>query len=396
MSVDSTRVRAATQSRGGGEPAGGDAIQVEDVELGDHEVDVVEIDDIDLDTGDYDEYEVYDNVDGGGDDHVHDDGPARPTLSRQHIVGSVLLARIAKAALWLMIMAAVFMAAVALVGVASQAGQPEATPIRTDEVAPGDAVLVGGFAQMAVRRYLGEAGEDTEEVLESILDGDIPDLRGVTPAGFYVVDAVTIDVDEIGDGYWSATVAADLMAAVEERYQPVGVRYYNVGVITDGEGGPVLADLPSQVPAPTNVTSPGLETGLLETPDSESAQIAAVREFLGALLLGQGSIQRYTAPGTTIASITPAPFASLEIDGASVVDPEAERTLVRVAVLAVDEHDLAQRLHYTVDLRLRDGRWEVVELFAAPPLAEDETPDEAPAPEEADEQAAPAEEVSPQ
>lgn len=347
-----------------------DSTRIDDVQADDYDAEVVETHDLDVDA---DGFEADDELEGY-EDEEQDDVPTWRALRRQHVAGSVLLARLAKGGLWLLVIAAVLMATAAFLAAASQSEEPE-TARADDEgdVAGGDAVLAAGFAQMAVRRYLGEAGEDTEDVMTALLDDDAPDLHGVTPAGFYVLDAVTIDVDERDDGYWSATVAADLMAAVDQNYQPIGVRYYNVGVITDGEAGPVLADLPSQVAPPPNVESPGLLAGPLATPDSDSAQIAAVREFLGALLLGEGSIQRYTAPGTEIGAITPAPFVTLEIDSAAVADPEAEQTLVRASVLAVDEHDLAQRLHYTVDLRLRDGRWEVVELFDAPPLAEEET-----------------------
>jgi hypothetical protein len=43
-------------------------------------------------------------------------------------------------------------------------------------------------------------------------------------------------------------------------------------------------------------------------------------------------------------------------------------------VLAVDERGLAQRLHYTLGMRLREGRWEVAELFTAPLLSSETYP----------------------
>jgi hypothetical protein len=330
-----------------------------------------------------DEYAEYDDERGYVPDEVPpiDDGPPdagpqtapRSVVTRQHVVGSVLLARLGAAGLWLLVVAAVVMAALALLLVGSL--RTRDTPVEAtgeDAVVAPDAVAVSGFAQAAVRRYVGEAGEDTEEVVAPFLADRTPNLRGVTPAGFYVVDATTVDLQERADGYWAVTVALDLMAAVDERYEPIGMRYYTVGVVTgDDTGGPLLVDLPSQVPAPETPEAPGLATGELSSPDEDDPRVTAVREFLGALLLGDGSIQRYTAPGTKIPPIDPPPFAELELDEIAVADPDADRTVARASVLAVDENGLAQRLNYTVDLRLRDGRWEVAELFDAPPLAEE-------------------------
>jgi Conjugative transposon protein TcpC len=313
---------------------------------------------------------VDDAPDDAGADVIPPPGPN--ALSRRYVVGSVLLARLATGGLWLLVIAGVVMAALALTVRSAPVSPDQAAPSNAAVPAADEAVLVAGFAQMAVRHYLGEAGQDTESVMTPFL-GDAPDLRGVTPQGFYVVDTVAVEVNERGDGYWSATVAADLMASVDEQYQPVGVRYYDVGVLVGDEetGGPVLADLPSQVPAPATAERPALLSGDLSPAADDIPQAAAVREFLNALLLGQGSIQRYTAPGTTIAAISPPPFTSLELDQVAIQDPEADQTVVRASVLAVDDHGLAQRLNYTVDLRLRDGRWEIAELFDAPPLAEE-------------------------
>ncbi|HSK97589.1 MAG TPA: conjugal transfer protein [Euzebyales bacterium] len=305
------------------------------------------------------------------DDEWDDDG--RPRDRRQFLVGSVLLMRLATSLLWLLVVGAL------LIGLLALAASLQRVEEQAPASAPGDegddaagAVQAAGFAQLAVRRYIGEVGEGGEEIVGGLLAGTTPELHGVTPAGFFVNDAVTVHVDDRGDGYWAATVAADLMAAVDGEYQPVGIRYYSVGVMVDEHGGARLADVPSQVPAPEATEAADLLAGGLDTPDRNAPQTIAVREFLGALLLGEGSIQRYTAPGTEIAAITPAPFVALEVDGVAIAEPEAERTVVRAAVLAIDGNGLAQRLHYTVDLQLRDGRWEVVELFAAPPLDDDE------------------------
>jgi hypothetical protein len=294
-------------------------------------------------------------------------------LRRQHLVGSVLLARVASAGLWLLVIGAVVLAVLALFA-ASRSGQAPAPAPESDLIAADSAQRAAGFAQMAVRQYIGEAGQGAEDVLTPLVAGEHPSLEGVTPAGFYVVDATTVDIEDIGGGYWAATVAVELMAAVDGRYEPAGVRYYSAGVLVDDEtGGTVLADLPSQVPPPAAAESPGLLAEPLDAPD-DSPQLETVREFLSALLLGEGSIQRFTAPGTDIPAIDPPPFTVLEIDGATITNPDADATAVRVSVLAADDRGLAQRLHYTLGMRLRAGRWEVAELFDAPLLSDESYP----------------------
>jgi hypothetical protein len=319
--------------------------------------------------------DVIENDDKAYSDYAltHEEEPRRRVYARRHVVGPVLVARIATALLWLLIVGAVALGVVAAV---TRIPQPEPAPadvVGSDgtvaTVAGHDAVLVAGFAQMAVRRYVGLAGEGAEDVMEGLVADDVAGrLAGVTSQGFSVVDAVTVDVDDLGDGQWSAMVACDLMAALDGTYEPVGVRYYRVGVATgEGGGAVVLTDLPSMVPPPEMVEV-GEPLADLGSPRSDDPQVTAVREFLGALLLGESSVQRDTAPGTGMAAITPPPFVALELDGFGVADPDAEETPARVSVLAIDAHGLAQRLHYTVNLRVREGRWEVTELLGAPPI----------------------------
>jgi Conjugative transposon protein TcpC len=321
---------------------------------------------------DEDEYapdeEVVDDLDAlvGVGSH----GEGRSGLRWRDVVGSVLLARIATACLWLLVIGAVVLAVVSLVvrtAPPQTAASGDREPVRPS-VGGDAAVMVAGFAQMAIRRYVGEAGEDAEATMDGLVAGGVPPLDGVTPGGYYVVDAVTVAVEDLGGGYWSATVACDLMASIDEQYGPVGVRYYSVGVATGDGGGPVLVGLPAMVPAPAPAQAPELAAASLDAPDPDDPQVATIREFLGALLLGQGSISRYTAPGVRISAIDPPPFTELEVQEVAIADPEAEQTAARVTVHALDERGLAQRLQYALDLQQREGRWEIARLAGAPPV----------------------------
>lgn len=346
----------------------GGAIDVDDGGAIDVVVDDVSVDGPDVEEGGYPlDDELVDEAErpAGGTSRAG----RGSTLRWRQVVGSVLLARIATAFLWLLIIGAVVLAVLSLLlrtppppSVADGGGAPASTTVEGD-----NAVMVAGFAQMAVRRYVGEAGEGAEAIMDGLVAGGVPPLDGVTPGGFYVVDAVTVAVEDLGGGYWSATVACDLMAAIDEQYGPVGVRYYSVGVATgEGGAGPVLVGLPAMVPAPAPAEAPELVASSLEAPDPDDPQVATIREFLGALLLGEGAIARYTAPGVRIPAISPPPFASLEVTEVAIADPEADETAARVTVHALDERGLAQRLHYALDLQAREGRWEIARLAAAP------------------------------
>ena len=333
----------------------------------------VPVDDVDVDG-----YALDDGVVGEVDGRDVAESHARRGrgLRWRDVVGSALLARIATACLWLLEVGAVVLAVFSLLvrtrpppSVASGGG---AAPAPIAAVGGDAAVMVAGFAQMAVRRYVGEAGEGAEATMDGLVAGGVPPLDGVTPGGYYVVDAVTVAVEDLGDGYWSATVACDLMASIDEQYGPVGVRYYSVGVATGDGGGPVLVGLPAMVPAPAPAQAPELAAASLDAPAPDDPQVATIREFLGALLLGQGSISRYTAPGVRISAIDPPPFTELEVQEVAIADPEAEQTAARVTVHALDERGLAQRLQYALDLQEREGRWEIARLAGAPPVGGDE------------------------
>jgi hypothetical protein len=162
------------------------------------------------------------------DDQLYDDDPpydpeqdkagrGRGIPLRQYLVGSVLFARLATAGLWVLVISALFVALLALLA-ASRASAPPAEVAADSAFVAGDAARAAGFAEMAARRYVGEAGQGAEDVMAPLLNGQELDLQGVTPAGFYVVDATTVDLVDVGGGYWSATVALELMASVEGNY----------------------------------------------------------------------------------------------------------------------------------------------------------------------------------
>ncbi len=97
---------------------------------------------------------------------------------------------------------------------------------------------------------------------------------------------------------------------------------------------------------------------------------AAVGEFLAAYLTGAGEVDRYLAPGVNLTAVSPAPYASVEVQQVWAVEEAAadqavpaDGTNVRVRA-AVEARDAAGRwpLAYELTLTARSGRWEVSAL----------------------------------
>jgi hypothetical protein len=113
-----------------------------------------------------------------------------------------------------------------------------------------------GFAELYVAAYLGQAGEAQPNAVKAFFPGD-PDLTGVTAGQFYVARTVAVAADQKAPGYWAVTVAADLLETVKGKLRPLGIRYYAVGVSSDGRGY-VATSLPAQVEAPPAMELPEL------------------------------------------------------------------------------------------------------------------------------------------
>ncbi len=140
--------------------------------------------------------------------------------------------------------------------------------------------------------------------------------------------------------------------------------------VADGDGGPDGVDGGADRdgaglddPAPTGVDYAEL------LPDTDPRAVVATA-FVTSLLTG-ADVTPLTAPGSTVGSI-PAMTDTVDVTEVRAADlggaGEADRS--EVAVNAVIAGDVAQAdprtVTYYLDLRSRDGRWEVAELRTAP------------------------------
>ncbi|WP_157877464.1 conjugal transfer protein [Streptomyces odonnellii] len=292
---------------------------------------------------------------------------------------------------WVLLIAGPLLGAVAL---ASQPSAPSgpATVIERGEGATGPA----GFAEMYVAAYL-DAGEGSEEELAVFYpDAASLDLSG--PAGAVRVQRVAaVGVKDVSVQYWTVTVAVRVLqpspqngaqqdegqveasGAVKEVAQQ---RYFQVAVFARKAGGQdlVATTLPAEVASPTAGEGPGLEYGSVRAATGSDPAVGTLRAFFGAQLAGQGEVSRYVSPGAVLDAVRPAPYRQVRITQIAVAgrdsdvpelgDPQgAEVAQLLVQVEAQRPDGVVRPLAYAVDLRGRDGRWEVAAVGGAPLLA---------------------------
>lgn len=179
-----------------------------------------------------------------------------------------------------------------------------------------------------------------------------------------VLGAVAIRAEPLSDGYWAVTVATDVRSATG-----VALRWYlEVGVV-ETPGGPVATTDPALVPAPAPVT------GAVELagqgpgrPDQTDPVVQTVGSFLTALVTGDPTVNRWTAPGVDIwPAASEGTFVKAELTEIAVSrDGAAATARAEIAVEMADESIAV--FAYSLDLAEREGRWEVIRVGGAPPI----------------------------
>ncbi len=253
------------------------------------------------------------------------------------------------------------------------AAQPEATEAADALPAP-----VAGTAERAVAAWLTAAGDDRQDVLASLFVEPVEGLRDEQPLD--IGDVTTIAGSAVGPGYWWVTVAVDVTETPAPEAaagggaegdapaaDPVTATWYvQVAVVGDVETRLAVLTTPTVVPvapaAPDDwqrVEGSPIERG--------SGPYDTIEGFLRALLVGDGDPTRYMSPGWSIEVPADPMFVGLEIEGMTrEADTGDDPLRVRVDA-AVDTIGGTRRgVAYTVEVRERDGRWEVVDLPGGP------------------------------
>lgn len=247
-----------------------------------------------------------------------------------------------RAALWMLVAAGPLGAAAVWTQLESIDGQLQALADQTSSAQVADTAEVAGVAELAVADFL--AGT-------------------VTPEESMVLTTVSLGVEEIDVDYWAVTIAAARVGTDTEGV----VRFYLVAVVENGSSWAVVGP-PALVAGPVAAETPDVAVAMSGIDDAGLEE--ATDGFLAAYLTGDGDVTRYTAPGSQLRPVTPAPFVVVEILDAGSTSRGPGEQVVVVAVKATDPAGAVQALRYSIVLADRGGRWEVTELLPAPPLEE--------------------------
>jgi hypothetical protein len=258
-------------------------------------------------------------------------------------------------------------------------------------VAVRDTAGPAGFAELFVAAYV-QAGRGSEASLQPYYPG-VRDVSLVSePGAHHAAQLAAVRVKEVSDGYWSVTVAARVTSREEEQKKDASagqgeaagsggvLRYFQVPVKEVGRGVLVAAALPAEVSAPPVGEAAQLAYGPAHEAARSAALVQTLEAVFGAYLTGSGELDRYLSPGTVISPVSPAPYTAVTVQRlaeAGANDPfaaqaerprDGQRRRLLVQVEAVGASGAGWPLTYAVELKARDGRWEVAALGAAPVL----------------------------
>ncbi|RII06951.1 Conjugative transposon protein TcpC [Streptomyces sp. YIM 130001] len=242
-----------------------------------------------------------------------------------------------------------------------------------------------GFAEMYVTAFL-QTGQGQEAALAAYF----PAVRDVAfpsdAEDLQLEQAAAVRVKDISHAYWSVTVAirtapekttkADAGTGSED--QP-GLRYFQVPVREARDGSPVAAALPAEVAAPASGAEAELGYGGAVEAVGSSELVQTLQAVFAAYLSGRGDVAPYLSPGVKVAPVSPAPYTEVKVRRVAEVggsDPlgerdaptDGERRQLLVHLDAAAGAGVQRPLTYAVELRARDGRWEISALGAPPSL----------------------------
>jgi hypothetical protein len=300
---------------------------------------------------------------GGVQKTVSDPRPRRRELS------PLLAIRAAQVVVWMLVISGPVAALLVANRVSSIGDRLDAFSTTANVEVRPDTSGVEGFAELFIAAYLG-AGEDAIDALDLFL-GDVA-LDNVETGSWRAVGTTSLGAQEVSPGYYAVVVAAEVVATdPESDDQPVGVRYFSVGVAETTTGW-VIVGLPALIPRPPRVTAPELLIGRFDGLDSAPGLEEMLPRFLAAFLTGAGELTRYASPSSPIVAVQPPPFTSVEVLRSGLVEMPGGLTEVAVLVRGTDAGRRTQILEYALVVEQRDGRWEVSRLLPAPTLKQPE------------------------
>lgn len=149
-------------------------------------------------------------------------------------------------------------------------------------------------------------------------------------------------------------------------------RFWQVALYESPDGLSVLG-LPAEISLQESAAAPD-QAYVHDVPRGSQA-FETVKMFLNAQLAGSGEIGRYTAPGSQITAVDPAPYVTVRVEGLKAdVKPSddpatGEQTRVSALVYAQTAHDARYPMTVWLTLTARDQRWEVSTVDPVPSLS---------------------------
>lgn len=212
---------------------------------------------------------------------------------------------------------------------------------------------------------------------EDLVQALLPQLSAAAlPAqGLSVTDPMVADSTLGADSVWSVTVAAQV-----GDIRMVARRFFTVPVRVSGDAV-VVVGLPSERPGSQVVAAaPQLDYDV-DVPASAPLS-EGVAAFLGAVLAGQGDVERLVSPTAQIRAVVPAPFAAVQVvrivAHGEVPESPAEGARLDVLVTAIAQvvapnssSEAAKQqvaVQYPLTLTVRAGRWEISAIRDSPLL----------------------------
>lgn len=268
-----------------------------------------------------------------------------------------------------------------LIGLAAFAEHSAPAHVEAAAAATPDTTGASGVAELFLQAWLS-AGQGSEASVRVYYPA-YPDQTQPTDQrqaeAIYVISSQTSSV-----GVVTVQLAAHVVAAASNGgWSDESWHYYQIPMaLGSGAGAGYLAlALPAEIQAPAQLANePNNNYSDTGAPTTGTPLSAAVDQFLAAYLTGQGVVSRYTVPNSTLSAISPAPYASVQLeqlatDGSSSQDqaqtvPAAgtvRHVLATVTAIDAAGHDYS--LDYPLVLEAVAGQWEVASLAPSPDLA---------------------------
>jgi len=270
-----------------------------------------------------------------------------------------------------------------LVGIVRPSGD-DAPPV--DDITDHDWIVPGpvsGVAEETVQRWLTATDEQRDGLASLFVEpppagAQAPSQQGVM---LQVTDVRAVAGQLLQEGYWSVTVAADVVVPPDPNATTTSLPdtppptttttwFVEIGIVRDDAGGFKALSTPAVVPAPKQAEPDWHVVGEPEAPAADDELAATVQTFLNALLAGDGDAAPYMAPGNDIVAANPPPFTQVEIVDLTTKDLEEGTLWVLARVQATTTDGVVLPLSYDLNVVDRGDRWEIQSFSGVPTYIE--------------------------